>query len=183
MCQKWSRIIDGLRVLNKTTFFECLENGKIYWKSFENKFSPSQRHSHSSCRINNDLYIFGGLSGTSTSYNDLWLFDLSLKTWSRPKCNGSYPSPKAASTLLPYKKKILLYGGYSHPYSYSYLHQQVSFFDEMHLFCTETSQWSQVLFSLEAPKLAGHTASIINQTKMIMFGGCNGSLGKFIIFD
>lgn len=96
--------------------------------------------------------------------------------WSRPICNGSFPSPKAAATLVPYERKILLYGGYSHPYSY--LHQQVSFFDEMHVFCTVTSQWNQILFSQEAPKLAGHTTSIINTNKMILFGGCNGSLGN-----
>lgn len=178
VCVKWNRIIDGLRILNRTTFFDCLENGKIYWKRFDNRFSPSQRHSHSSCRVDNKLYIFGGLSGTSTSYNDLWLFDLSLKTWSRPVCNGSFPSPKAAATLTTYDSKILLYGGYSHPYSY--LHQQVSFFDELHVFCPFSSQWSQVLFSVEAPKLAGHTASIINKTKLIFFGGCNGSLGNKI---
>lgn len=176
VCIKWKRIIDGLRILNKTTFFDCLENGRIYWKSFENKFSPAQRHSHSSCRVENDLYIFGGLSGTSTSYNDLWLFNLSQKTWCRPLCNGSFPSPKAAATLVSYDKKILLYGGYSHPYSY--LHQQVAFFDEMHIFCTITSQWNQVHFFQEAPKLAGHTASILNNFKMIFFGGCNGSLGN-----
>lgn len=122
------------------------------------------------------MYVFGGLSGTSTSYNDLWVFDLAQKIWSRPLSNGSFPSPKAAATFIPHEKKILLYGGYSHPYSY--VHQQTSFFDELHIFCTVTSQWNQVLFSQEAPKLAGHTASIINGNKLIMFGGCNGSLGN-----
>jgi hypothetical protein len=37
---------------------------------------------------------------------------------------------------------------------------------------------SQILFSQDAPKLAGHTASIIDINKMILFGGCNGSLGN-----
>jgi len=54
----------------------------------------------------------------------------------------------------------------------------VSFFDEMHIFCTVASQWQQVLFSQEAPKLAGHTASLLKENKMVLFGGCNGSLGK-----
>lgn len=34
------------------------------------------------------------------------------------------------------------------------------------------------MFSQEAPKLAGHTASIINKNQMILFGGCNGTLGN-----
>ena len=164
---------------NEANFRECFDNGKINWKQFEfenSKHSPSQRHSHSSCRIKNSIYVFGGLSSTSTAYNDLWLFDLNSKIWSRPNTNGSYPSPKAAATMISHNNKLFLYGGYSHPYSY--LHQQVSFFDEFHVFCTENSQWNQILFSQEAPKLAGHTASVINGNKMILFGGCNGSLGN-----
>jgi F-box protein 42 len=34
------------------------------------------------------------------------------------------------------------------------------------------------VFAQEAPKLAGHTASIINKNQMILFGGCNGTLGN-----
>jgi len=54
----------------------------------------------------------------------------------------------------------------------------VSFFDELHIYCIDTFTWNQILFSQEAPKLAGHTASLINKSKMILFGGCNGSLGN-----
>lgn len=152
----------------------------MYWKCFENKFSPTQRHSHSSTRIGDKLFIFGGLSGTSTSYNDLWIFDLNNKTWSRPSTSGSYPSPKAAASLLSYQNKsLILYGGYSHPYSYPF-NQQVNFFDELHIYSMnkDTYMCSQILFSQDAPKLAGHTASIIDNNKMILFGGCNGSLGN-----
>lgn len=54
----------------------------------------------------------------------------------------------------------------------------MSFFDELHIYCVETFTWNQILFSVEAPKLAGHTASLINKNKMLLFGGCNGSLGN-----
>ena len=123
------------------------------------------------------MYLFGGLSGTSTSYNDLWYLDLNTKTWNRPTTNGSYPSPKAAASLVVYNNSLVLYGGYSHPYSHPF-NQQVSFFDELHIYCIESFTWNQILFSQEAPKLAGHTASIIDKNKMIFFGGCNGSLGN-----
>lgn len=177
VCKKWYRIISGLRLLNKTTFNECFQNGRICWKQYEHKTSPTQRHSHSCCQINDRMYLFGGLSGTSTSYNDLWYLDLNTKSWNRPTTNGSYPSPKAAASLVIYNNSLVLYGGYSHPYSHPF-NQQVSFFDELHIYCIETFTWNQILFSQEAPKLAGHTASIINKNQMIFFGGCNGSLGN-----
>jgi F-box protein 42 len=72
---------------------------------------------------------------------------------------------------------LVLYGGYSHPYSYPF-NQQVNFFDELHLYSIQKSVWTTILFSQEAPKLAGHTASIINKDQMILFGGCNGTLGN-----
>ena len=177
VCKSWYRIIAGLRLLNKTTFNDCFQNGRICWKQSEHKTSPTQRHSHSCCQINDRMYLFGGLSGTSTSYNDLWYLDLNNKTWNRPATNGLYPSPKAAASLLAYNNQLVLYGGYSHPYSHPF-NQQVSFFDELHIYCIDTFTWNQILFSQEAPKLAGHSASIINKNQMIFFGGCNGSLGN-----
>jgi len=129
--------------------------------------------------VADSLYVFGGLSATSTSYNDLWQFDLGRKTWSRPYSTGSFPSPKAAATLVAHGTSLVLFGGYSHPYSY--LHQQVAFFDELHTFCTLTCRWSQVPFLNEpepVPRLAGHTASMLGASKMLLFGGCDGSLGN-----
>lgn len=177
VCVKWYRIILGLRQLNRTTFEECFQNGQIYFRCFENNFSPAQRHSHSSAILNEKLFIFGGLSGTSTSYNDLWMFDLSTKAWSRPSSSGTYPSPKAAASFLPYDQSLILYGGYSHPYSYPF-NQQVNFFDEFHVYDTKKHSWHQQFFSQDSPKLAGHSASIIQKSKLILFGGCNGSLGN-----
>lgn len=184
MCVKWYRIIVGLTELNKNSFKDCFKNGEISWWCFEQPNSatvcsvPTERHSHSSAIIGHNLYVFGGLSATSTSYNDLWIFNLNDKTWLRPMSTGSYPSPKAAATLLAVgNESLLLYGGYSHPFSYPF-NQQVNFFDELHTFCTQKHLWRHVVFSQEAPRLAGHSASVINQSSLILFGGCNSSLGN-----
>jgi F-box protein 42 len=168
--KKWNRIINGLRQIDDKNFEDCFSNGKIFWKSITNKLSPSKRHSHSCCRIKDYLYIFGGLSDTNTSFNDLWTLNLNRKTWSRPIADGTYPSPKACASLIAYKTSLILFGGYSHPYQYP-LNQQVNFFDELHVYCTLTCTWKSKVYSNEAPKLAGHTASIIDEDKMILFGG------------
>lgn len=178
VCKKWYRIIDGLRKFNKLSFHECFENGQIYFKCFDKQSSaPSHRHSHSSVVVNQTMYIFGGLSGTSTSYNDLWTLDLNTKQWSRPTTSGNYPSPKAAATLTSYNNSLVLYGGYSHPYSYPF-NQQVNFFDEFHFYDIDKHFWTQKLFSQDSPRLAGHSASIIQSNILVLFGGCNGSLGN-----
>ena len=124
------------------------------------------------------MYIFGGLSDTNTSFNDLWVLDLNTKTWSRPIADGAYPSPKACASLIAFKSSLILFGGYSHPYQHP-LNQQINFFDEMHVYCTQTCTWKSKVYSNEAPKLAGHTVSIIDEDKMIVFGG----IFNFIIFD
>ena len=147
MCKKWHRIIIGLKSLNKSSFVESFQTGEFYWRCFENRFSPAQRHSHSCVRVKDCLYVFGGFSATFTSYNDLWLFDLNTKKWSRPTTNGSYPTPKAAASLVLYSSdKLILYGGYSHPYSnnnYNY-NQQLNFYDELHCYSIKNCNWEQV---------------------------------------
>jgi F-box protein 42 len=102
---------------------------------------------------------------------------LNDRKWSRPLTNGSYPSPKAASSMITHNDSlILLYGGYSHPYHYTF-NRQVNFFDEFHEFDSNLNKWNEKTI-LGSPKLAGHSASIINNNQMILFGGCNTSMGN-----
>lgn len=68
------------------------------------------------------MYVFGGCTATSTTFNDLWRLDLDTRTWVRPITMGSYPSPKACATMLYYKKNFVLFGGWSYPSRYP-LHQ------------------------------------------------------------
>lgn len=68
------------------------------------------------------MYVFGGCTATSTTFNDLWRLDLDTRTWVRPITMGSYPSPKACATMLYYKKSFVLFGGWSYPSRYP-LHQ------------------------------------------------------------
>lgn len=194
----------GLIELNKSSFASCFQTGEIEWQCFSapettestnannqrgsinhqepvNVFQmyPQHRHSHS-CAIlgGHTLYIFGGLSATSTAYNDLWSLDLNTKRWTRPATSGSYPSPKAAATLLARDstRELVLFGGYSHPYTYSFS-QHVNFFDEFHVYSVRSASWQAHVFTQEAPKLAGHSASFI-RNYMILFGGCNTTLGN-----
>ena len=52
----------------------------------------AERYSHSGVYHNNSVYVFGGSTkGTSnTTFNDMWRFDLSTRTWIRPLVSGEH---------------------------------------------------------------------------------------------
>lgn len=63
----------------------------------------TKRYSHSAVVHENSMYVFGGCAFSMTTFNDLWRLDLSKRQWVRPLTMGTYPSPKACSTMVCYK--------------------------------------------------------------------------------
>merc|ERR1712226_247815 len=137
------------------------------------------------------MYIFGGCTSTATTFNDLWRLDLTTRRWHRPIATGTYPSPKACSVLVKYKKKLILFGGWTHPSMYP-LHRW-RLFNELHSYDIENSTWTQLLTpapaarenleddTLRPPTMAGHSATI-HRGKLIVFGGLQkqrNSIGQF----
>ena len=58
------------------------------------------------------VFIFGGCTSTSTTFNDLWRLDPTKREWSRPLATGAYPSPKACATLVKSRPgELMLFGG------------------------------------------------------------------------
>jgi F-box protein 42 len=70
----------------------------------------------------NSMYIFGGCTSTSSTFNDLWKLDLTRRKWVRPLTMGTYPTPKACASMVCFKGKLILFGGWSFPSPYP-LHQ------------------------------------------------------------
>lgn len=68
------------------------------------------------------MYVFGGCTCTSTTFNDLWRLDLSSRKWVRLLTMGTYPTPKALATLVHYEGLLVLFGGWTHPTPFP-LHQ------------------------------------------------------------
>lgn len=104
---------------------------KLYWRALNqgNEHTPlncpdgpPRRFSHASVVYKDSMYIFGGGSSTSTTFNDLWRFDLSKRQWIRLQSVGTYPSPKACSTMVYHQEKLILFGGWRYvtllPYSF-----------------------------------------------------------------
>jgi F-box protein 42 len=117
------------------------------------------------------MFVFGGCTSTSSTFNDLWELSLSLRTWARPLSVGAYPSPKACATLVLHRNCLVLFGGWTHPSLYP-LHQSWKLFSELHIYHLQESRWELVgpEEGARPPAMAGHSATVHGDT-MVVFGG------------
>lgn len=167
-------------------FDKALATYRLCWKhsttSFdEMKSSPTTsqppaiaaRFSHAAITYANSMFIFGGGSSTTTTFNDLWRFDLSSRQWHRPLAQGTYPSPKACATIVCYADQLILFGGWRHPSSYPPF-QQRRLFNELHVYNIKANRWTipaaAMLTDNIPPPMTGHSVSVHNG-RMIVFGG------------
>ncbi|KAG4078474.1 hypothetical protein HA402_009186 [Bradysia odoriphaga] len=179
VCKRWHQIVHGVKRHTTINFHKNLGEYKLFWKPLNRANdvasplncpdSPPRRFSHASVVHNDSMYIFGGGSSTSTTFNDLWRFDLSKREWTRFQSVGRYPSPKACSTMVYHKEKLILFGGWRHPPSYP-PYQSWRLFDELHVYDLKENRWSLMTPLEGPPPMTGHSATI-HQNEMIVFGG------------
>ncbi|XP_005107767.1 F-box only protein 42 [Aplysia californica] len=179
--KRWLRVIKSVVKHRRRHFYQNLSNCDVEWtevvKDVQSGFSErnhcshiTDRFSHSAAYWNGAMYVFGGCTSTNTTFNDLWIFDLTSRQWIRPVAMGSYPSPKACATMVVYNGNLVLYGGWSHPIPYP-LHQSAHYFSELHVYSPVSNRWSHVLsLGVEPEALGGHSASVAGHL-MIIFGG------------
>jgi Galactose oxidase, central domain/Tyrosine-protein kinase ephrin type A/B receptor-like len=84
--------------------------------------APSARIFCSLEIINGDLYLFGGISG-STYLNDLWVFDLDTMLWESVKAQGAIPSPRSSHASGSEGDIMIIWGGIGSSGSLSDLNQ------------------------------------------------------------
>lgn len=87
------------------------------WEQVRASGGPSARSGHRMVQVGRQLLLFGGFHESTRDYryfNDVYLFNLDLRTWTKVECSNSGPSPRSGCQLLPVAEgKVLLYGGYS----------------------------------------------------------------------
>ncbi|XP_059475817.1 F-box only protein 42-like [Neocloeon triangulifer] len=174
VCKRWRELVRTVRRRIKYNFHQAIVDFNIRWTEIPEVhhyvLTIAKRHSHSACCYDNSMYIFGGCTSTSSTYNDLWKLDLTRRHWVRPLTMGTYPTPKACASMVCYKGKLILYGGWSFPSPYP-LHQEAyTLFNELHEYCIETNRWTAINTVTSPPSVAGHSATI-HGSKMVVFGG------------
>jgi len=178
--KRWNKVMLDVIALTRAHFARSVAERKIEWHHQPTNPSPviSERHSHSATYTDKSIYVFGGCTPSSTTFNDLWKYDLASRQWIRPLALGTYPSPKACASLVAYNEQLVLFGGWSHPTPYP-LHQAARFFKELHVYNPTNSRWAMVIPHSVAgtlaspPGLAGHAATMFGKD-MVVFGGSKG---------
>lgn len=191
VCHQWRHCSKQVVAQRKKNFLKAVSNLKLIWQQeqekSENSSIISKRYSHSAVYDETDnipsLFVFGGCTSTSSTYNDLWQLDPTTRQWTRSLATGTYPSPKACATLVKSRPgELMLFGGWSHPSPYP-LHQAWRLFNELHSYDIREKRWTLIFpaSNLKPPTMAGHSASV-HKDHMIIFGGLQkqrNNIGQF----
>ncbi|XP_045513010.1 F-box only protein 42 [Pieris brassicae] len=172
VCRRWCDCAQN--VLRKTSIklVKAVGDFNILWKNIVSTDvvpTITKRFSHAACVLENNMYVFGGCTTNATSFNDLWRFDLSMRQWIRPLATGTYPVPKAYTTMVNYKAWLIVFGGWTYP-SLSQYYQNVTMFNDVHFYCVNTHKWMLISAANAPPPMAGHSACIRGD-EMVVFGG------------
>lgn len=170
--KRWNEIVKNVVRLLTLKLTNAISNMDVAWQTItpaEMAPSITKRYSHSACYHENSMYVFGGCTSTSTTFNDLWRLDLNKRQWVRPLTMGTYPSPKSCATMVEYKDALIVFGGWTLPSPFP-LHQAWRLFNELHIYSIVKNRWMCINTAFSPPGMAGHSASVHGDT-MVVFGG------------
>jgi len=127
---------------------------------------PSPRHSHCSCssEAKHALYVFGGYDGNYL--NDLYEFSSQKQTWKRLPHVGLPPSPRYRASLVCAGHHLVCSMGHD---GYHHL-------NDLYTYDLESNTWASLPTSGPSPAPRdSHTACVLGNNQMIIFGGSSGS--------
>lgn len=74
--------------------------------------APPPRTSASIAAVDDNLYLFGGLSQARGWMSSVFIFNTVTRTWTQPNVSGSAPSPRDKLTTATIGRKIYVFGGF-----------------------------------------------------------------------
>ncbi|CAG9098270.1 unnamed protein product [Plutella xylostella] len=172
VCKRWYNCSQNVMRKTTITLIKAIGEFKVIWTNITPvDMAPAitKRFSHAACVLDNSMYVFGGCTTNATAFNDLWRFDLSKRQWVRPLATGTYPVPKAYTSMVGYKDNLILFGGWTYP-SPSQYYQTVTMFNDIHFYNVTTNRWILVCATNSPQAMAGHSACV-RGNEMIVFGG------------
>ncbi|KAK2964170.1 putative kelch repeat protein [Blattamonas nauphoetae] len=144
--------------------------------SVQMKTHPDPRFYHSSTRVGDHIYIFGGKDFT-IRVNDLYQFSIKDKTATHLRVSGAVPEPRGFHSMVAYEGNLYLFGGSNSDDS------DYPVFQELHKYTIADRKWSIVepKNGSRDPNVPGklnrHTAVVIQDT-MYVFGGVTAEITK-----
>jgi len=173
-CSRWAVCCRRVRCQHQQHFHQHLGKARLIWSHISQEGGAgtiSKRYSHCAvyCPQRSSMFVFGGCTSTSSTFNDLWELNLSQRSWHRPISVGAYPSPKACASLVLQEDQLILFGGWTHPSLYP-LHQSWKLFSELHIYSVSENRWELIEGGDRPPAMAGHSATV-HRGSMVVFGG------------
>ena len=145
--------------------------------------APTPRSGHAAVTIGRRMYVCGGLAeeaGHRDYLMDLFQLDLHTMLWSRVEVadgdngeDGYMPEGRAGHNMVAVERGhalVWLLCGWC-------VHDGKSFFfNDVHTFDPLKREWGVVKTVGEAPAARAYASAAVYKTKIILFGGCNGTL-------
>jgi Galactose oxidase, central domain/Tyrosine-protein kinase ephrin type A/B receptor-like len=95
--------------INTIDFDGNFLNPKIISKNYD---MPRKRKGHCMIKLQNLLFVFGGLAEDGITYlNDIWTYDPDKDLWTQLKISGILPEPRAYASCISLSGNLLLQGG------------------------------------------------------------------------
>ncbi|GAB0090730.1 uncharacterized protein DMENIID0001_054860 [Sergentomyia squamirostris] len=174
VAKHWAELVRNVRFRKVINFQRAIRESNLCWQLWHpgDVRTPAARYSHAVAVYKGFMYVFGGGSNEVTTFNDLWAFDLSTRTWERCNSHGPhpYPSPKARATMVCHEDRLIVFGGLRYPPKHP-PYQRICLFDELHVYNLAEKHWMIPKMSTPwPPAMAGHSATIHGR-QMVIFGG------------
>ncbi|RKP09665.1 hypothetical protein THASP1DRAFT_8637, partial [Thamnocephalis sphaerospora] len=130
---------------------------------------PTKRYGHTAALWRHYIIIFGGTNEFQEYCNDVILFDLKQRAWSRPPITGHQVLARYLHTAVIYDDKMYVYGGFAKNAECTYVLSQMSVLD------LNTFAWSK---PHPVPPRYNHSALLVHD-RMYIYAGKDGS-GKTV---
>lgn len=132
-----------------------------HWVSMPGKASFT-RVRHSMVSYQDNLVIFGGLNENGKETNELWFYNVTKHTWSKPFIKHKMPSARFDHSAVVFKNSMIIHGGQLNGEK----------LNDTWIFSFDQNEWAKIKLHKNnaiVPR-SGHAAVIINQF-MVVFGG------------
>uniref|UniRef100_A0A6B2L8C6 Uncharacterized protein n=1 Tax=Arcella intermedia TaxID=1963864 RepID=A0A6B2L8C6_9EUKA len=123
------------------------------------------RTEHSAVIHKNEMFVFGGYSGTGAYQNKIIALNLDdPQAWVTVSVAGPIPTARSAHSACLYKGKIYVFGGWDGRTSNN----------DFYKFNIEKLKWSKVNAKGDIPEARRSHGCTVHGTSMYIFGGYNG---------
>jgi len=153
------------------TYFNDLNEYNLVthnWDALPNVNPPPIRSGHSAVVYNGKMYIFGGRSGTTIVYNDLWAYDFTSQTWANVSTTGTVPIARSSHTAsLTSSGTWIIFGGGSAAANTQ--------FNDIYYLNLNTFVWTTPTTTNNPPPREYHSAVITPSNIVYIFGGASNT--------